>query len=188
MRRRFHQKVFLTTKRLQFSNGFSLVEVMVTMFIFSILVTGLYASLAAGENSWQVNKTKMELQQELRKAVEWMKYDLQEAGSGSITNVPADGAWYSTITFKTPDGVTSSGAINWSSDTTQFILAGTNSNELHRIIGSTTKILAQSISSLHFRRQSTSSEILEVGLIAQKDTDKGISVSSQLMLEVQLRN
>lgn len=175
-------------KKIQNNNsGFTLVETMVTMLIFSMLIGGLYATAAVGENSWQVNQVRVELQQELRKSMEWMKYDLQETGANAITNVPADGSWYPTITFKKPTGVSGS-AIAWNLTTTQFVLGGANSNQLQRIDSSGTTPLAHDVQILQFRRQVATSDILEIAMIGQKTTVKGDPISYQLAFQVQLRN
>ena len=168
-------------------SGFSMAEMLVTVLIFSILIGGIYASLAVGEASWETNKVKIELQQELRKAMEWMKFDLQQAGPTSITNVPADDTWYTTITFKTPNGV-SGGSINWEADTMQFVLGGTGSTQLQKVQAGTTTVLAQNIKTLNFRRSTTNSNILEISMLAEKNTVKGDTINYQLDFEVQIRN
>ncbi len=159
-------------------------EIMVTILVFSILMTGLYTALRAGDESWETNKTRMELQQDLRKAMEWMKYELTEAGDTSITNVLANGNWFTSIVFKIPTGV-SNGAIAWDANTITFQISA---NQLQRVYNGTTKILANNITSLQFRRQAATSDILEVALTAQKTTVKGKTVTRQLTFEVQLRN
>jgi prepilin-type N-terminal cleavage/methylation domain-containing protein len=164
--------------------GFSLMETMVTMLIFSFVAGALYAAAAIGEVSWQANKVRVEVSQELRKAMGWMEYELQQAGDSSIVDVPADGAWYTTMTFKIPDGV-ENGDIHWGENTIQFILSGT---DLHRIEAGTDKTLAQNIVSLQFRRQAASANILEVALQSQKNTVKGETLTADLNFEVQLRN
>lgn len=168
--------------------GFSLVEVLVTMLIFSFVAAGLFTTAAVGDNSWQVNHVRVELQQELRKAMEWMKYDLQQAGAGSITNVPADGVAYSTITFRTPAGV-SGVSLAWNDDTIQYVLGGSSNNQLQKIEGEDTKILAQNIQSIAFTRAVASSNILDVTMQGQKTPVKhNTPVSYDLNFQVQLRN
>lgn len=169
------------------NKGFTLVEAMVTMLIFSILAGGLYAMLRAGDSSWQTNRVRVELQQELRKAIEWMKNDLREAGTSSIVDVPADGNWYPTITFKTPSGV-SGGTIIWNTDAIQFLIGGTGGTQLLRTSGISSKVIAQSVSSVQFRRQPSSSDVLEIVLQGEKDTAQGSTINYQLDYKIQLRN
>ena len=124
--------------------------------------------------------------QETRKAMEWMKLDLLQGGYSTITNVPADGTAYSTITFYTSNGI-NSGAISWSTNTVQFVLGGTNSDELQRI-SSSTKVIAEHITTLHFTRQSSTPAVVEIALTAQKNTLKGRSVTVSSSFKVKMRN
>lgn len=168
--------------------GFSLVEVLITVSLFAILFTACFIVLLSGSKSWEINSTKMQVQQELRKAVDWIKEDMFDAGQSTITNVPADGSWYSTITFKVPTGVSGNAPV-WSSSTTQFVLGGgATANQLQEITGGVTRILANKIQSLQFRRQSTSPGIVEVSVQAQKTSTKGTLVTMSTSFKVKLRN
>ena len=82
------------------NRGLTLVEAMVTAMIFALIAGGVYTAGIAGERSWQANKVQVELQQDLRKAMEWMIKDLRITKSSAILDVPADDIWYSSITFK----------------------------------------------------------------------------------------
>jgi prepilin-type N-terminal cleavage/methylation domain-containing protein len=101
-------------------SGFSLMEMLVTMLIFGIMTVGTYGVFMSAQEFWVASKTQVELQQETRKAMQRMINELRQSGNLSITNVPADGTWYSTITFKTPSGVTT-GSITWNADTIHSI-------------------------------------------------------------------
>ena len=171
--------------RLTRKDGFTLVESVVTIAIFSLIAAGIYATMVAGDNSWNLNSIQIEVQQELRKAMSGMKDDLMQSGSTAINDVPADGTWYTSITFYRSDGV-SGGKILWNSDTTQFLLSG---NQLQSIEGSTTKVIAQNIQSLQFRRLTSAPEMVEVTLQAQKSGLKGGgAVTDSLDFKVKLRN
>lgn len=172
------------TNRLKNTRGFTLSEVLVAVFIFSLLGAACYGIMASGSSSWQVNRTRIELQQELRKSQDWMIHDLRQSGSGVITTVPADGNWYTSITFRTCAGA-SGGAITWSADTIQFALSGT---QLQRTSGGTTKVLGQSISSLQIRRQAATPNLVEVALQAQKNVPSAPAITFNLSFKVQLRN
>lgn len=168
--------------------GFSMVELMVTMLIFTILAAGMYALSMVGDSSWHSNKARIELQQEMRKAMEALVLDLRETGGTSITNVPADGAWYSTITFKLPTGV-NSGSINWDGFSVQYSVI---SGQLRRIYNVTptpiTRTICQNVQSIQFRRQLANPDILEVAMQAQKNSSKGLALSYALNFDIQLRN
>ena len=174
-------------KRIKNRQGLSLVEVMVTVLLFLLVAGALYLSASAGQNSWQVNSAQIGLQSELRKAMEWMKYDLIQAGPSSILDVPATGAAYTTITFQIPSTV-SGGNIVWDSDRITFCLGGTDGTQLLRRKGADIKVIAQNVQTLQFTRQVAASDILEVALTGQTADIKGTPLSYQLSFQVKLRN
>ncbi len=169
------------------TSGMTLPEVMITVLLFSVLLGACLMLFLSGSNTWMDSSAQIETQQEARKAMEWMKQDLLAAGASTITNVPADGTWYSTITFRTPAGV-SSGSVSWSADTITFQRGGTGSLELRRVSGGNTRTLATNISTLQFRRQSASSSTLEINIIATKNTLKGRTMSATSTFKIALRN
>ncbi len=169
------------------SAGMTLVEVMITVLLFSVLLGACLMLFLSGSETWMTTSTQVEIQQEIRKSVDWMKQDLLQAGASTITNVPADGAWYTSITFRTANGI-SSGAISWSADTITFQRGGTGSLQLQRVSGGQTRVLANSINTLQFRRQASSSQVVEVNVVAQKNTIKGRTISSTATFKVDLMN
>jgi Tfp pilus assembly protein PilW len=174
-------------KRFKSDTGSSLLEVLVTLMIFSIIIAAINATLLIGDSSWNTNSIHIELQQELRKSMDWMKDDLRQTGASAISDVPANGTWYTAITFQKTTGV-SGGSITWDSDTTRFILGGSGADQLQRIEGLTTTVIAQSMQSVRFRRLAGAPDIVEVALQAQRDTFKGATITSNLNFKVQLRN
>jgi len=176
------------------AKGFTLVEAMVTVLLFSLILGACLGILLSGSDSWQVNGVAVELQQELRKTMDWMKEDLVEGGVSTIPtppavgSVPADDNWYTTVVFKTSNGVSSGGSIIWSTDTIQFLRAGSDGNQLIRRSGGTDKVIAQDITSLLIRRQVATPTVVEVALEAQKDTLKGTTVTADMDFQIKLRN
>jgi len=168
------------------NHAFSLAEMAVAVFLFMILIAGIYTTGVVSEAFWHTSKTRVSLQQEVRKGMEWMIHELREAGDTSITDVPADGAWYNSITFKVPAGV-SAGTTVWS-DAIVFELGGTDGTDLHRTQTTVTKILARNIQNVQFRRLSTTPQILEIIVSAQKSTPRGETINYQLDFGVKLRN
>ncbi len=169
------------------NKGMTLVEAMVTVFIFTILMAASLQVMLSGSDIWQTNKVRTELQQELRKAIDWMKEDLRQTGSSGITNVPADGSTKTTITFYTASGVTS-GSVTWSGTTTQYVLGGTSSNQLQRISGGTTKVIAQNISLLQIVRSASTPNILTITLRAQRNTLRGVTITLNYNFKIKLRD
>jgi Tfp pilus assembly protein PilV len=175
-------------KRLDDNQGLSLSELLVSIFIFSILSASLLAVVVVGQRSWSTNSVKIGMRQELRKSMETMINDLRQAGDDSIADVPADDTWYTSITFQVPQTVTG-GIITWDSNAIQYTLGGTNGDQLQKITGGSTQIVSQDIQSLQFRRLSTAPNILEVALAAQDTVDLTQEVlTMDLDFEIELRN
>ena len=169
--------------------GFTLVEMMVTVAIFSFILGICYTLFISGSNSWETNSVRVELQQELRKAMDWVSQDLRQAGSASITNVPADGAAYTSITFRKSAGA-SGGNLVWDADTTRYFLGGADGNQIQRQVGAqTASVIAQNIQSLQFSRQVSTSNIVDVSLQARKTTlREKRPIQASLTLRIYLRN
>ncbi len=174
--------------------GLTLVEALVTVIIFSFILGICYMILISGSDSWETNSVRVELQQELRKAMDWITQDLRQAGSASIVNVPANGSAYTSITFRKAAGV-SGGSITWDSSTTQYSLGGTGGTQLLRQVGSqTAAVIAQNIQSLQFSRQASSSNVVNVSLQAEKATLRGKTltgkapIQASMSLKIYLRN
>lgn len=61
--------------------GFTLPELMVVMAIFTIMLAGVYAVLAAGQNAWLGTDAQIQMQQNLRLALEKVSKELHESGA-----------------------------------------------------------------------------------------------------------
>lgn len=171
--------------------GATLVEMMVTVIIFAFILTICYAILISGSDSWETNSARVELQQELRKAMDWVSQDLRQAGSVSITDVPANGATYTSITFRKSAGV-SGGNLVWDANTTRYFLGGTGGTQLLRQVGSqAASVIAQNIQSVQFSRQASTANVVSVSLQTQKTTLRRKMLTAEaprLTLKIYLRN
>ena len=175
-------------KYLNTITGFTFVETLVTVLLYVMIAAACYTALIAGNSSWQLTSTMVELQQEFRKAMDFMTDDLRQAGSASITNVPADGVWYNTITFKKCNGV-AGGNISWAGNTVQYVLGtGAGANRLLHKSGGQDKVIAQDIQTLQIRRSLSTPNLVEVSLLAQKNTSGGKLLSFNSNFSVRLRN
>lgn len=99
-----------TDFKLQSEAGFTLTELMVTVAIFGIVLTAVYAAFTSQFNSWQTQEDVATVQADIRTAAEMLTRDIRNAGFG----VP------------TGSGVTTVAAANGSSITLN--LAGTTSS------------------------------------------------------------
>jgi len=114
------------------SRAFTLVEVLVAMFIFSMLLGGIFMVLNTGELTYNVDVGIISLQRQARQAMDTMVNELRNAKSQSI---PSGGA---SITF---DKSVDTGVM--------FYVNG--SNQLVREFPSgTTRVLCNKVSSINF--------------------------------------
>lgn len=171
--------------------GATLVEMMVTVIIFAFILGICYTLLISGSDSWETNSARVELQQELRKAMDWITQDLRQAGSASITDVLANGNPYTSITFRKSAGA-SGGNLVWDSSTTRYFLGGTGGTQLLRQVGvQTASVIAQNIQSLQFSRQASTANVVSVSLQTQKTTLRRkmmVGKAPSLTLKIFLRN
>lgn len=188
---------FQANEVLSNNKGVTIAEIMVTVLIFSVISIALFTTSMVGENSWQVNQARTEVIQELRKSMDAMNSDLIETGPSAISNVlpdsdsspyentAEDDDWYSSITFQLPTGI-SGGTLQWSADNVQFVVNG--NNQLVRITPSGTRVVAQNITSLGFYRSSSSPDMIQIALTAQKTTTRGIPIELEVNFSVKMRN
>jgi Tfp pilus assembly protein PilW len=174
------QRVF---KRLAGRGGFSFAELIVVVLISTFLIGALYTVLATGKNSWEINRDRIEIQQELRKGMDWMRRDLRQAGVTTIVGVPADGTGYTSVVFQTPAGV-SNGYVTWSA-TVQYSV---NAGRLIRTTGGVNRIVAQNFNTLQFRRTAADPFVMEISAQAQKNTPQHGLISMTVSTKERMRN
>jgi len=168
--------------------GFTLVESIVMVLIFTILFGACVVVLSSGTDNWQANKTKLEINEELRKAMNRITEDLVQAGASTMdSTVPANGNSYNSATFNLATGI-SGGNITWSTNTVTYARGGTNSMQILRTSGTDSTVISSDISTLTFTRQASSSDVVEVSMAASKDTDKGTTITLTLNFKVYVRN
>lgn len=166
--------------------GFSLAEMCVVVLISVFLLGGMYTILITGNNAWEIARDRTELHQYLRTALDWMRKDLRQAGSSTVSGVPADGAWHTSITFQIPANVVS-GSVVWSSNI-QYAIGGTGSQQLIRTIGAQQRVIAQRFNLLRFRRQVSTPNVIEISAQVQKNTPQHGLVSMTRTTQVVIRN
>jgi prepilin-type N-terminal cleavage/methylation domain-containing protein len=172
--------------------GFTLLETMIVLLIFGIVLGAIFTAMTMGRLSWYSGDAQVEVQQETRKGLSRMVRELRQTSSsflqdGQGEDVPADGRYYGKITFKMPAGLDDSGGIVWSDDIT-YSLGGLNNKQLLRTEGGQSIVLANNITLLQFRRGSTTQELLEINLQAEKKTIREQIIQSTLSSQVKLRN
>lgn len=92
--------------------AFTLVEVMVVIAIFTIVIGAAYALMASGRMSWYSGDARIELQEDLRQAMDVMTYELSASAPTDTTGNPivTIGGVGSFITFQVPVDENASGS------------------------------------------------------------------------------
>ena len=69
-------------------SGITLIEVMVTLFLFTLIIGGLYANLLVGNTAWQSFESAVVVQQEARRALSALVKDFRMAENLNV--MPTD--------------------------------------------------------------------------------------------------
>jgi type II secretory pathway pseudopilin PulG len=167
--------------------GLTLIEIIVVVFLFSIILASIFTVLATARNSCKSGASQLSVQQEARRGLNVMTKELRQARTSTISGVPPDGTDYSSITFQIPETI-SEDETTWSS-TIQYSVRGLNNTQLLRVQDGNERVLANNVSALGFRRSTP--ETLDITITAQKNTFPGLgTIQSNLTLgcEVKIRN
>lgn len=170
--------------------GFTILEAMITIFIFSLILAAIFGIMTHGRTSFYTGSTTIELRQEMRKAIFWMKRELYQSSSLVIRGVPVDRNYYSAITFRTPqdrdgdgDVIDSLGNIEWSDEIRYSLITR---QIIRHVPNEGPSVLANNISFLGFRRQTP--KILEINIQARKRPLFGPQIEANLITRIALRN
>lgn len=167
-------------------SGFSFVEILISLVIFSTVMIFVYSILASGRSSWYTADTAIYIQQQARQSLDFMTKELRQSSASIIdSSVPVDGTNYTQITFQTCQGWNATAeAIDWSSNITYSLNAG---KQIYRnATDGLSPVLANDIDILGFRRQTAN--IVEIYIKGSKANVLDRNVSFTLNSQVSLRN
>jgi Tfp pilus assembly protein PilW len=159
--------------------GLTLVEIIMVIFLFSIICAAIFSVLATGRNSMDSGESQISVQQSVRNGLDSMLKELRQAGTATITGVPADGANYNSITFKIPAAIDAAG-ITWSSNI-QYALGGLNGAQLIKTQSGNQRVLANNISALAFNRSAANPNVVNLSITAQKNTFPGFTARQSII-------
>jgi len=171
------------------TKGFTLLEITIVVFLFSIISAAIFSVLATGRNSMSAGESQVGVQQACRNGLDSMIKELRQAGVSTITGVPANGTNYSSITFQIPAAIGATG-ITWSSSI-QYAIGGLNGAQLLKTQSGNQKVLANNISALSFNRSATNPNVVNISVTAQKNTFPGFTARQTvitLVSQVKVRN
>lgn len=171
------------------NKGLTLIEIIIVIFLFSIILTAIFSAMATAKTSWTSGGSRLSVQQEARRGLNTMTRELRQGRLSMITGVPADGANYPSITFQIPDTVTASGT-TWSNNI-QYSIGGLNNEQLLRTQDGNQRVLANNLSALTFNRSSLEPDVIDISISVQQNTFPGFTgIQSDITLnsEVKVRN
>ncbi len=183
----FYPKFLKMQRNSQLSlTGFTLIEMMVVMAIFSMIMASIFGVLAIGRSSWYQGTTQIDVQQEARKAMDKIVRELRESGSQKIT------VGASQVTFQISTGVDANGQIiwgactNWANNTTTVagyaIKYYLSNNKLYRSVlnsypsGSavgTDTVMANNVQSLTLTGNGPPVTTVDIAVVTQKTVLQG---------------
>ena len=158
--------------KLKNTKSFTLVEILVSVSIFTFLIAAVYTTFLVGNRSWATSSAKVALQREIRWALFGMTKELREAKDIFITNDMTS----TKLTFRRP-------AVGQVSFT--FNSIGNDANKIIREDESKKRVLARDISSLAFTYLTTDAIIVEI--TATKKPVFGPEIKLQLKEKVVIR-
>ncbi|MFH1479173.1 MAG: prepilin-type N-terminal cleavage/methylation domain-containing protein [Candidatus Omnitrophota bacterium] len=173
------------------NKGFSLIELVLVIFIFSIITGVLFGFLSHARNSWYIGGSKVDLQNETRRALHEITKDLRQTRASTITGVPEDNLNHNSIIFQIPTNISDAGVTTWS-DPIQYILGGLNNRQILKTDGTTQRVAANDISQLAFRRDPAKANTIYITIIGQKASFLQIAIPQPITItinsEIKMRN
>lgn len=172
-----------------YEKAFTLVEIIMAVFLFSIISAAIFSVLATAKNSLSSGESQISVQQACRNGLDIMVKELRQASISTIQDVPPDGVDYSAITFQIPVSMDESG-ITWSG-VIQYSLGGLNGSQLIRTQSGAQRALGNNISLLVFSRSAADPDVVNITITAQKNTFPGFTARQStitLTSQVKLRN
>ena len=177
-------------------NGFTLVETLFTAILILLIISAFFSVLHIGELSNTISGAKVELQQEVRRAMDTIVKDLRQTSRQILSVELANTSRVlfsdldTNVTFSNPLFFTCLGyngsAINWSSNEIGYAFNASN-NMIIRTDNSTSQTWRfNNITNLELRKLDVN--LLEVNITGEKVARGNLRPTFNLQSEVRLRN
>lgn len=171
--------------------GFTFIEIIVVVSIFSILMLAAYAVMDVGRSAWFNSGAASDLRMEIIKTFMRMAREIKNTGITQI-NLTAGNSSPS-LTFKIPqdndlDGtiLDSSGNKEWSNDIIYAFNGGTK--QITRTVLGNATVLANDIIALQFTRPVATASLLQIDITAQKKSVIGRVLTEIGQITIKMRN
>jgi prepilin-type N-terminal cleavage/methylation domain-containing protein len=170
--------------------GFTLIEILFGVAIFSILILAIFAVMNVGIGAWFSSDVSVQLRQEIIKAFTKMEKELKETRPAQISLTI--GTSSSSLTFKIPhdnnnDGtiLDSFGNIEWSGN---IMYALNGANEITRTASGVTSVLARNVVNLQFSRPTSPVNLLQIDITARKVSTQRRTIQDTGQITTKMRN
>lgn len=160
-------------KDLKDRSGFTIIELMVSLGIFTILIAGIYTVLLIGDSTMRTGLTYIELSQDVRLGIDRMIKELHNARRSTIS-IPDD----SYITFQVPGN----------SNIIQYSLGGLDGRQLIRTETGASTVLCNNVQSIQFSPSPFTGSIIFIMLQTQKTSLSRRIVTTALNVNLKVRN
>ncbi len=167
------------------NRGFSLLELMMSVAIFSLMVIAVFGVYQVGMESWDLIYVQSNLTSQARMGIEKINKELR---TSTLTNIDSSSA--TQLRFKVPTAVNSStGIITTWSNWIRYSRGGNGGNQLLRTDEGTNAetVLANDVTNLQFIANSNP-DTISIAITTQKETANGNVVPISLSGTVELRN
>lgn len=176
--------------------GFGLLEMLIAAVVTVAMAGVLAAVFRMGNRSFQVSQNTMTISHEIRRGINLMSRDLTQT-QGAQVDIPADGNWYNSITFRIPQDddtdtndtvLDNDGVLQWSNPI-QYVLGGVDNQQAQRIQNGNTQVLAHRVTLLRFRRTPANPSIVEMNFQVQRGaTLGGFLQQADITTRIRVRN
>ena len=153
------------------NGGFSMVEMLVVVAVFTMIMAGLFTTLVTGNTLWRSSEDAVAIQRDARNALWQMTKDMRK-GSGAVVT-QSSGSTAVSFTHPTDGNVT----YTWAN-------SGANANKLIRQTATVSRTLANYISTLTFTNQTTS---MLISMTVTRSSQPGPSQNLTMSQEVAYR-
>lgn len=154
-------------------DGFTFIEMMVALGIFTVLMAGIYTVLVICDSTSRTGLTYIELSQDARLGIDRMIRELRNARRSTIS-IP-DGSY---ITFEVPGN----------SNTIQYSLGGLGGRQLIRTESEADTVLCNNVGSIQFSPSAFSGSIISITLQTQKTSLSRRDLTTSLNVSLKVRN
>lgn len=167
--------------------GFTLLETIVSLSIFSMILVSLHALIHVGRGHISSAEVALETDHVLQTVFMKLRSEFRHLSPDAFIGFPADGQWANSISYQVPASLADSGVV-WDANPVTLQLSGLDNNQITRMQNSISEILASEVDVMRFKRDSASPNIITVQLGKSMRTSMAHQYQKTLESNIYLRN